>query len=145
MEKKEDKIKAMAELLLSRATMLQYHCRECGSPLFEKDGKVLCPSCGELKKKEEQAQVPEEKPRPKEQGLQALKGKRVCVKTGSDFYRGLCEDVDPKTYSFTLSKAEKLNLYGRTSEEEWSYLSDLLFIQGNKIEAAWLEEKKEEK
>jgi uncharacterized Zn finger protein (UPF0148 family) len=138
-EKKEEKIKAMAELLLAKATMLQYHCQECGSPLFEKDGRVLCPSCGELGKKEEQAaRKAKEKPRAKK-SLQALLGKKICIKTESEVYRGLCEDVDEKTFSFTLSKAERLNPYGRTSKAEWSHLSDLLFIHGSKIEAAWLE------
>lgn len=139
MGREEDKIKAMAELLLSKATMLQYHCSECGSPIFKKDKKVFCPSCGELKAKKE------EKPGRKEQGIQALKGRRVCIKTVSGIYRGVCRDIDPKTFTVTLAKAEKLNLYGKTSEEEWSVISDLLFIQGNKIEAAWLDEKKEEK
>jgi UPF0148 protein len=46
---KEATIKKMAELLLSRATMLAYHCPNCGAPLFEKEGKVLCPTCGEVK------------------------------------------------------------------------------------------------
>lgn len=133
MGKKEEKIKAMAELLLSKATMLQYHCQECGSPLFQKEGKVLCPSCGELEKKEAK-----EKPKAKK-NLKTLLGKKICIKTESEVYRGLCEDVDEKTFSFTLSKAERLNPYGRTSKAEWSRLSDLLFIPGNKIEAAWLE------
>lgn len=137
MEMSEDKIKAMAELLLAKATMLQYHCN-CGSPLFKKDDKVFCPNCGEVKIKKEEKKIP------KEVGLSVLKGKRVCVKTAGDVYRGVCEDVDEK-FSFTLSKAEKLNPYGRPSDEEWSYVSDLLFIQGSKIEAAWLDEKKEEK
>ncbi len=46
---KEDTIKKMAELLLARATMLAYHCPRCSAPLFEKEGKVLCPNCGEVK------------------------------------------------------------------------------------------------
>jgi UPF0148 protein len=29
--------------------MLAYHCPNCGAPLFEKEGKVLCPTCGEVK------------------------------------------------------------------------------------------------
>lgn len=138
----EEKIKAMAEMLLAKATMLQYHCPECGSPLFKKDSKVFCPKHGEVKIKEGEP-VKAEEPRQRGQGLSALKGRRVCVKTPSDVYRGVCEDVE--NYSFTLSNAEKLNLYGRTDEEEWSYVSELLFIQGNKIEAVWLDKKKEEK
>lgn len=140
----DDKIKAMAELLLSKATMLQYHCSECSSPLFKKDKKVFCPNCGELKAKKA-GPVKDEKPGPKEQGPSVLRGRRVCIKTVSDVYRGVCKEIDPKTFTVTLATAEKLNLYGKTSDEEWSVISDLLFIQGNKIEAVWLEEKKEEK
>ncbi len=32
-------------LLLSGAKMLDRHCPVCGSPLFEKDGRVFCPVC----------------------------------------------------------------------------------------------------
>ncbi|NJF24831.1 Sjogren's syndrome/scleroderma autoantigen 1 family protein [Thermococcus sp. Bubb.Bath] len=32
-------------LMLSGAKMLDRHCPVCGSPLFEKDGKVFCPVC----------------------------------------------------------------------------------------------------
>jgi len=43
----EDKIKEMARLLTSGATMLAEPCPKCGSPLLKsKDGKVVCPACG---------------------------------------------------------------------------------------------------
>ena len=32
-------------LMLSGAKMLDRHCPKCGSPLFEKDGRVFCPVC----------------------------------------------------------------------------------------------------
>ncbi|ANF23058.1 Sjogren's syndrome/scleroderma autoantigen 1 family protein [Thermococcus piezophilus] len=32
-------------LMLSGAKMLDKHCPRCGSPLFEKDGRVFCPIC----------------------------------------------------------------------------------------------------
>ncbi|NJD99152.1 hypothetical protein E3E26_05065 [Thermococcus sp. LS1] len=32
-------------LMLSGAKMLDRHCPKCGSPLFEKDGRVFCPIC----------------------------------------------------------------------------------------------------
>jgi len=56
---KDKALKDMTELLLSKATMLSYHCDSCKSPLFEKDGKIICPVCGELKleKKEEKEKV----------------------------------------------------------------------------------------
>jgi UPF0148 protein len=42
-------------LMLSGARMLDRHCPKCGSPLFEKDGRVFCPVCEyrERKKKAE--------------------------------------------------------------------------------------------
>ncbi len=35
-----------AELLYEGAKMLAHHCPDCKVPLFEKDGKIFCPSCG---------------------------------------------------------------------------------------------------
>ncbi len=32
-------------LMLSGAKMLDRHCPKCGSPLFEKNGRVFCPVC----------------------------------------------------------------------------------------------------
>ncbi len=100
----EDKIKEMAKLLLSKATMLQYHCPECGSPLFKDGRKIFCPNCGQVKVREEKP-AKEGKTSPG-QGLLAMKGRRVCVKTASDVYRGVCEDIDA-TF-LTLSEAENL-------------------------------------
>ncbi|MEO2151080.1 MAG: Sjogren's syndrome/scleroderma autoantigen 1 family protein, partial [Thermococcus sp.] len=37
--------KIIMPLMLSGAKMLDRHCPKCGSPLFEKDGKVFCPVC----------------------------------------------------------------------------------------------------
>ncbi|WP_290723659.1 Sjogren's syndrome/scleroderma autoantigen 1 family protein [Archaeoglobus sp.] len=42
----ENGIESAAELLYKGAKMLAYSCPECKMPLFEKDGKVFCPSCG---------------------------------------------------------------------------------------------------
>jgi len=46
----EDKVKEMAKMLLSGATMLAEQCPVCGAPLFRlKDNTVKCPSCGFVK------------------------------------------------------------------------------------------------
>ncbi|WP_456368265.1 Sjogren's syndrome/scleroderma autoantigen 1 family protein [Thermococcus sp.] len=47
--------KVIMPLMLSGAKMLDRHCPKCGSPLFEKDGRVFCPVCEyrERKKKTE--------------------------------------------------------------------------------------------
>ncbi|WP_297066639.1 Sjogren's syndrome/scleroderma autoantigen 1 family protein [Thermococcus sp.] len=42
--------KIIMPLMLSGAKMLDKHCPKCGSPLFEKDGKVFCPVCEHRKR-----------------------------------------------------------------------------------------------
>lgn len=42
----EKDISSAAELLYKGAKMLAYHCPECKVPLFERDEKIFCPSCG---------------------------------------------------------------------------------------------------
>lgn len=46
MEERE-KLKKIGEILSSGAKMLSIHCAECFSPLFEQDGRIFCPICGE--------------------------------------------------------------------------------------------------
>ncbi|ASJ01674.1 hypothetical protein A3K92_01570 [Thermococcus gorgonarius] len=41
-------------LMLSGAKMLDRHCPKCGSPLFEKDGRVFCPVCEYRAKKQKE-------------------------------------------------------------------------------------------
>lgn len=138
MGEKEDKIKAMAELLLSKATMLQYHCGECGSPLFQKENKIICPACGELEKpREEEAEERREAAEPR--SFQDFLGKTVVVKTEATAYRGKCEKIDEETLSITLSSAERLKPFAKPTEAEWIPLSERLIIYGSMIEAVWLE------
>ena len=42
----EKGISSAAELLYKGAKMLAHSCPDCKMPLFEKDGKIFCPSCG---------------------------------------------------------------------------------------------------
>jgi uncharacterized Zn finger protein (UPF0148 family) len=146
---RDEKIKAMAELLLSKATMLQYHCGECGSPLFEKEGKIICPVCGEQKKpvkETSEGRTRREEERQSEarsKKLQAFLGRRVVVKTESTAYRGMCEKVDDESLSITLRNAEGLKPFTKPTEAEWGQLSELLFVHGSVIEAVWLEKKKD--
>ncbi len=44
---KDEKLTKAVETLFSGAKMLSIHCAECKGPLFEKDGKIFCPICGE--------------------------------------------------------------------------------------------------
>lgn len=155
MEKnKENALKEMVELLLSKATMLQYHCDKCKSPLFKKEGKIICPACGIVQEKETKREAEKfvELPSNKlvgkpvqahafTRGLNEMKGKKVCIKTQSDVYRGICKDIE-EDFSFLLKDVERLSVYGSTSEEEWKYVSELMLIHGDYVEAAWLEKKK---
>ncbi|WP_456365387.1 Sjogren's syndrome/scleroderma autoantigen 1 family protein [Thermococcus sp.] len=53
-------------LMLSGAKMLDRHCPKCGSPLFEKDGRVFCPVCEHrAKQRKAEMQDVEEKLREK--------------------------------------------------------------------------------
>lgn len=57
-------ISTAAELLYKGAKMLAYNCPECKVPLFEKDGKIFCPSCNreaiDYEEKEIKKEVKEE-------------------------------------------------------------------------------------
>ena len=44
---KDEDIPKIAEMLLSGGRMLAVHCGTCLSPLFERNGKVVCPICGD--------------------------------------------------------------------------------------------------
>ena len=41
----DKKISEAAELLYKGAKMLQFHCQDCGLPLFKHEGKTFCPGC----------------------------------------------------------------------------------------------------
>jgi UPF0148 protein len=56
----DKKISEAVKLLYKGAKMLSYHCPECGTPIFEYEGKMFCPSCGKEAVFEKDAK--EEKP-----------------------------------------------------------------------------------
>jgi UPF0148 protein len=93
---KEKALKEMAELLLSKATMLQYHCAECKSPLFEKDGKIICPVCGEFQK--------EEKAKEKEKSAT----KKALEKKRDELLKRLEKEKDPKKIAELAEAIDKL-------------------------------------
>jgi UPF0148 protein len=55
------KVKRMAELLKSGATMLSEICPECGTPLFKIGEEIICPECNKpvviIKATEEETKV----------------------------------------------------------------------------------------
>lgn len=46
----DEKIARMTEMLLGGGKMLSVHCGACKGPLFQFEGKVVCPVCGEKAK-----------------------------------------------------------------------------------------------
>ncbi|WP_456468509.1 Sjogren's syndrome/scleroderma autoantigen 1 family protein [Archaeoglobus sp.] len=65
----EKDISSAAELLYKGAKMLAYHCPDCKIPLFEKDGKIFCPSCGReavIEGQQEEKMVDERLPEPRQ-------------------------------------------------------------------------------
>jgi UPF0148 protein len=59
---REKDVAKMAEMLLAGGKMLSLHCAACKSPLFEYEGKVICPVCGEKAKAAKPEAKPEERP-----------------------------------------------------------------------------------
>lgn len=46
----EDKLSKITEMLLAGGKMLGVHCGTCMSPLFQHQGKIVCPVCGDKPK-----------------------------------------------------------------------------------------------
>jgi UPF0148 protein len=44
---RDEDVSKMARMLLAGGKMLSLHCIKCKSPLFEYEGKITCPICGE--------------------------------------------------------------------------------------------------
>jgi uncharacterized Zn finger protein (UPF0148 family) len=44
---REKNVAKTAEMLLAGGKMLPVHCATCYSPMFEYEGKIRCPVCGE--------------------------------------------------------------------------------------------------
>jgi UPF0148 protein len=98
-------LKDMTELLLSKARMLPYHCDSCKSPLFEKDEKIICPVCGELKieKKDQKEKV-------KTEGLQTdSKTAQVLKKKRDELLAKIEKEKNPKKLTDLLEALNKIN------------------------------------
>ncbi len=91
---KEETIKKMAELLLSRATMLAYHCPRCSAPLFEKEGKVLCPNCGEVKVVREGEEEVEEAAPQVEGKAEPKEGDEILLEKREELLQRLRDEED---------------------------------------------------
>ncbi len=98
-------LEEMTKLLLSKATMLPYHCGDCKSPLFEKDEKTICPLCGEMKTKREgeteQVKASEH--------TTDLKTAEVLKKKRDELLAQIEKEKDPKKLVDLLEALEKIN------------------------------------
>lgn len=100
---REEAIKNMAQLLLERAKMLQYHCGKCKSPLFQKEGKIICPVCGEYET-EKEAKIEKPKPKKKDDALMdILKRKR------EELVKRLEKEDNPQEISALLDAIAKID------------------------------------
>ncbi len=97
---KDKALKSMTDLLLSKARMLQYHCGNCKSPLFEKGEKVICPVCGELKIEKE-----DKKGKTKTES----KMSRVLLKKRDEIFAKIEKEKSPKKLTDLLEALEKIN------------------------------------
>ncbi len=101
----EKGIASAAELLYKGAKMLAHSCPECKMPLFEKDGRVFCPSCGREVIIEENAEA---------SAVQAESEKKVpeSAKPAKPDY-----DELPKKVESALSKVCEMIVEARSVEE----------------------------
>lgn len=102
---KDKALKNMTDLLLAKARMLQYHCASCKSPLFEKEQKVICPVCGEMKIEKEEVK---EKAGAKEPTTDS-KTAKVLVKKRNELLVEIEKEKNPKKLTELLEALEKIN------------------------------------
>jgi UPF0148 protein len=100
---KDKALENMTGLLLSKARMLQYHCGNCKSPLFEKDEKIICPVCGEMKVKKEKAKTG------KKEGKTKSKTSSVLEKKRDELLTKIEKEKNPKKLTDLLEALEKIN------------------------------------
>ncbi len=108
----EKKLKEMAELLLSKATMLEYHCGKCKYPLFEKGGEVLCPNCGPLGMKradlEKTSGKAAAKGAPPREKAKASPVEAALQKKLEELLKRFEEEKDPQQIALLLDAIEKI-------------------------------------
>lgn len=104
----EKKLKEMAELLLSKATMLEYHCGKCKYPLFEKGGKVLCPNCGPLEVRREELEKAKAGKAPKAEKVRASPVEAALQKKLEELLKRFEEEKDPQQIALLLDAIEKI-------------------------------------
>lgn len=89
----------MAELLLAGGKMLSTHCPKCKSPLFEYEGKTMCPVCSGEVQTERKAEEGGEKPRAE---TSAGEVERILLKKLNQLASKLESESSPRAMSETL-------------------------------------------
>jgi uncharacterized Zn finger protein (UPF0148 family) len=97
-----DETDEMIKLLLTKSKMLKHHCPRCSLPLFERDKKVICVRCGEVRVKIE--------------GNKVAKGKKAAVKEEAslllekrdDLLKQLKSEEDPEKIVSIVGAISKL-------------------------------------
>jgi UPF0148 protein len=106
---KEETIKKMAELLLARATMLAYHCPRCSAPLFEKEGRVLCPNCGEVRVVREGEEAEEESIPQAEAEVEPQEGNEILLEKRKELLLRLKDEKDLRAILDILEAVRRID------------------------------------
>lgn len=97
-----DETEEMVKLLLSRAKMLSLHCPRCNLPLFQRDKKVVCVRCGEVRVEEEGKGTIERQEKVSEGTMKVLEKKR------EELLSRLESEKDPKKIVSILDAISKI-------------------------------------
>jgi uncharacterized Zn finger protein (UPF0148 family) len=95
-----DENEKMVKLLLSRGKMLSHHCPKCSLPLFEKDKKVLCVRCGEVRVEKEGTK--------KVKGAASKGLKQVLKKKRDGLLKRLDSEEDPNKIASIVEAISKI-------------------------------------
>ena len=88
-------ISEAVELLYKGAKMLAQHCIDCKMPLFEYEGKIICPACKREFKIDEKGRII---PIESEEKKEKEKVKKDDALSERDRREEVCKNVDKNTY-----------------------------------------------
>ncbi len=99
-----DRMKEMAELLRTGATMLSYSCPECQSPLFQlKNKEIWCQNC-----QRQVVIVPEGEESKAEAGLQLIDLEKALVSKLASFTNRITDEDEPEKLRETSEVIDSL-------------------------------------
>ena len=92
--------------------MLAYHCNECGMPLFQYEGMILCPYCKRLFKLEEGGAVPVDE-------------EKSLNKVGNEECKGKEEKKEKKEEMIKVTTNENINVKSIILSKLYELLTNL--------------------